>query len=47
MKDKAVLHDQEMHKKSAPILSSRMQYPFYQNNGDGGFRKGKDIGEVF
>lgn len=45
VKDKAVLHDQEMYKTSAPMLSGRMLYSFYQSN-DEGFEKGGDISQV-
>ncbi|XP_021296543.1 uncharacterized protein LOC110425808 isoform X2 [Herrania umbratica] len=45
VKDKAVLHNQEMYKMSAPMLSSRMLYSFYQSNNEG-FKKGSDICQV-
>ncbi|XP_022722248.1 uncharacterized protein LOC111279537 isoform X2 [Durio zibethinus] len=45
VKDKVVLHDQEMRKTSAHIFS-RMLYSFNQSNDDEGFRKGDDIGQV-
>ena len=46
VKDKAVLHDQEMHKTSDPMLSSRMLYSFNQSNDDECYRKGNDISQV-
>ncbi|XVF53219.1 hypothetical protein PTKIN_Ptkin05aG0082500 [Pterospermum kingtungense] len=46
MKDKAVLHEEEMHKTAAPMFSSRIPYTLYQSNLDEALRKGNDPNQV-